>query len=846
MPRVFTAVVAAALVLSSTAQSPAEEPATLRAWVAQMKTDERGPFSRIRWFCKDGTVLPPDPFACQAVGGGSQHGEWNSRVKQMREAGYHIANVFADLNASEFVQTPAHPDILNQMIIEQFLIGVDDGWILRRARYYRGALQEEDERLGARRLLYKIAEDPNSWRQRYLQLSRAAALLAHGSETADVSKVRQLSMTLGAVDREFTALRNKIHARPDAGDAMRVREYSASREPSELGQQYAELARTIEGVYSSRTLNRRLTELLWRSVKLPPLHAVVERAQAVLEETEDAGTRFAATADLMMRLRERVLDPNGPALRIAILDTILAAADEHFVAATSLRERLDTSSRRELITWLLYGSRALYGVGVLSARQREALEGVFTTLNAGSIGLATYKPALDYAGLVPGWGSQQFRFYFYAAMQELTTIEPLAALFIQDQLRASPMFFYAQVLQQLRRDANRLAGVKTELLGEEVGTGLRALNPGLAKGILYTNPVQHDFDQDGIYLLPETISELPPVAGIVTAGEGNPLSHVQLLARNLGIPNVAIDEALIPRLQGAQGKRVVLAAGSSGSVQLVEYSEAFEPFFNEQANEPQTLIRPDLVKLDVKHTQLIALSELRAHDSGRTVGPKAAKLGELRHHYPAAVADGLAIPFGVFRKLLDQPYHDSGGSVFEWVVAQYEQLAKLPTGSAQRKQATTQFRQTLQDWIRNADPGQQFRDELRDQLAAVFGADDSYGVFVRSDTNVEDLPGFTGAGLNLTVPNVVGFEAIVVAVSRVWASPFSARAFAWRQAHMEQPQHVYPAVLLLRSVPAEKSGVMVTRDIDSGKDGWLSVAVNEGVGGAVDGQGGRVVADSPP
>jgi hypothetical protein len=53
---------------------------------------------------------------------------------------------------------------------------------------------------------------------------------------------------------------------------------------------------------------------------------------------------------------------------------------------------------------------------------------------------------------------------------------------------------------------------------------------------------------------------------------------------------------------------------------------------------------------------------------------------------------------------------------------------------------------------------------------------------------------------------------------------------------MDQPQHVYPAILLLRSVPVEKSGVMVTQNIDTGASGWLSIAVNEGVGGAVAGQ----------
>ena len=53
---------------------------------------------------------------------------------------------------------------------------------------------------------------------------------------------------------------------------------------------------------------------------------------------------------------------------------------------------------------------------------------------------------------------------------------------------------------------------------------------------------------------------------------------------------------------------------------------------------------------------------------------------------------------------------------------------------------------------------------------------------------------------------------------------------------MESPEHVYPAVLLLHSVANDKSGVMVTQDIDTGDMEILSVAVNEGVGGAVDGQ----------
>jgi hypothetical protein len=53
---------------------------------------------------------------------------------------------------------------------------------------------------------------------------------------------------------------------------------------------------------------------------------------------------------------------------------------------------------------------------------------------------------------------------------------------------------------------------------------------------------------------------------------------------------------------------------------------------------------------------------------------------------------------------------------------------------------------------------------------------------------------------------------------------------------MTQPEHVYTSILLLESVAVEKSGVLVTQDIESGDPAILTIAVNEGPGGAVDGQ----------
>ena len=61
-------------------------------------------------------------------------------------------------------------------------------------------------------------------------------------------------------------------------------------------------------------------------------------------------------------------------------------------------------------------------------------------------------------------------------------------------------------------------------------------------------------------------------------------------------------------------------------------------------------------------------------------------------------------------------------------------------------------------------------------MAKEFGADFRGGVFIRSDTNVEDLPGFTGAGLNLTLFNIVGFDNVVKAHPRGLGLALHARA----------------------------------------------------------------------
>jgi hypothetical protein len=823
--------------VAASATAPLPDKNNLRSWVKEMKMSPRGPFTQIRWFCNDGTIQPPKEYACKDHDGGVQHGEWTDRVKALRANGYYIANVFADIDPEAFLQNPDHTDMIKQMIVEQFLIDADDGWILHKARFYRGALQAEDEAYSSRDLLLALVAQPR-WRTRYLVLREAVKLFPHGRTGAPISEMRQLSLAIAEQDKNFEALRIKIHVKPELGDATRVRTYAIQKGIAEWSAEYERLATVIEKVFKPSDLGFEL-QFLSEQVRDKNMVRLLNQRAGQLSEDNTPWIRFVAACRLMAALRDNLSIFGGAHQMIAGLNLSLTLEDNVFRSASDLLENLEQATRRERLAWLREATAALYGSGIISERQRMALTDSVSRLTQTQTVLIDYKTALDYAALVPGWADRSIRFHFSGAVDLLTVLEPMARRYVHDRLRGSLLLFYAAVLDSLLIDVNKKLGIQTNLFGQAAASGLHGLNAGLSRGVLrvlQAGEHPEKFDRNGIYVLPATTEDLPPVAGIITAGKGNMLSHVQLLARNLGIPNVAVDKKLLPRFGPRAGQKVVLAVSPGGIVQLVDDNPRWDDIFSHEKTFQQVLIRPDLNKLNLDNRSFIPLQKLRAIDSGRIAGPKAANLGELKFHFPDAVADGLVIPFGLYRTLLDQPMTPGGPPAFSWMREQYGLIQGLGNSPQKQELAIRQFLTRIQQWIVQADPGQQFRDGLREAMQATFGAEGTYGVFVRSDTNVEDLPGFTGAGLNLTVANVVGFENILKAISRVWASPFTARAYHWRQAYMQNPEHVYASVLLQKSVPADKSGVMVTADVDSGQMDWLTIAVNEGVGGAVSGQ----------
>lgn len=102
-----------------------------------------------------------------------------------------------------------------------------------------------------------------------------------------------------------------------------------------------------------------------------------------------------------------------------------------------------------------------------------------------------------------------------------------------------------------------------------------------------------------------------PVRGILTAGEGNPLSHVQLLARNLGIPNATVNENLLPDLRAHEGNNVVLAVSAAGLVELAADGPRWNDVFGDDTQTSESMIKPDLEKLDLGNNVRAAAASQR-------------------------------------------------------------------------------------------------------------------------------------------------------------------------------------------------------------------------------------------
>ena len=209
------------------------------------------------------------------------------------------------------------------------------------------------------------------------------------------------------------------------------------------------------------------------------------------------------------------------------------------------------------------------------------------------------------------------------------------------------------------------------------------------------------------------------------------------------------------------------------------------------------------------------------------VGGKAGKLGELvRHGLP--VPPGFVVTTEAYRRFVEST--DVGATI----------AAALAT----IQESSPESIETASARIRSAFEAAPFPDDLRSAIVATFEAyTKAHAVVysaVRSSATAEDLEGASFAGLQDTYLNVAGADPILEAIRKCWGSLFTPRVLIYRQKKGFDHAAVRLAVLVQKMVDATVSGILFTRDPNTGENHMI-VEAGWGLGEAI--VGGEVTPD---
>lgn len=825
------------LVPGPTTAAPLDPPvpealAEARGIVQEMIRSPRGPYSRIRWFCNDGTTQPPLAYACSVHGGGRQHAEYSADRERLARLGWSVGTVFAPLTVEELLQSAPRQQRLRELALERYLIDIDNGWVLRRALGYRGRVQVEDENATGRELLLTLLGDTEFVRDNFLLFRESVRVIPHGEDTDLARNVRRAAIELAELEPAAEQWRAEIHSTPSMSTAGRLRAWLARQRREDVFTLGEQIASNLDRLYGETGRRERQLEAL---AQLQSPEAASKWRQFVVAALDTPpAQRIRNLCTALLTARETTLELPA-STQLALLDALPGLETEVQLSYGELAAngRLSRATLLDISKSLL---ACAYGSGLLSGPEVGFLSADIESVNGTHASFSDYRNTVNRLKRAPVWAVGTIRHTYAEALIRYTALDSRAARFADDLLRSSPLWVLGNILGELSQDAARLAGNVVEVDGRPLDNAV-ALNGGVAAGPLRIfetiDAIEHaSLDRGDVVVLPETIAELSPVAGILTLGEGNALSHVQLLARNFGIPNVAIGQAAVDMLRPLEGQDVLLVADSAGNVLLTPVNDDVSAALEYVAS--RTPHRSGLIEVpmpDLGATNLLPLADLSRNLSGRVVGPKAANLGQLNRLFPGRVAPAIAIPFGIYAAHL----HDAG---LDAGIA--DAFAARAAGEIGDDELSAEL-SGIRSQVAALEIEPAVRERLEIMMAGEFGEPGTYGVFVRSDTNVEDLPQFTGAGLNETVPHVVGLDQQLKTVPRVWSSVLSPRALAWRASVLANPARIYASVLVMKSVPATKSGVLVSANLFDRESPGLTVSTAWGVGGAVAGEAAETI-----
>ncbi len=871
------------------AELSSKEENVLKGAYKSILAKRKGPFTINTCTCTNGKLAPvadknmrvrPNP--CRELEGVGQlfcSAYRNNAAETLARLGVYVGNIFSN-EVFLWDQNPDHHSVVKGFILEKYYMDTHPESKLVMARAYGGISGAEFEVKYSPIFFakYYALADWNDFHDYLLQYELQRRFFCK-CDLSLVNDIRNLSLVIYRSYPPFKPVKDLVHNRLSPGFVPLIEDFQKKHPQDRKNAQNYE--RLIEMVKSLTYVDQSQLKGYLQNISD---NGIKDLIRNILEIPRNAPLRLLhSLADLVVVSRETVAAKEiKPEEAVRLINLNVSANLLILMTANRLMELNREWTISEMIDILKDMLAGSYGAGLMSHREYETGISSFNhLLGKKDLTLGDAYRLLNRSNLAVEWAQASIRTAFSEVWDPWVFLFPEVQRINDDIIRSSPLMGYATIVKSLRGYVLSKLGLEHHILGKTVIEGVRALNPGLALGPLAFFHEDQRYTRDNILALETTNAELEPVAGIITKDEGNVVSHVQLLARALGVPNSVFLDALYRQLAPVQGRPLFYAVTPVGRIILkeadkmdqtdklilAEYEKNLKRTSDADIKAQTGKLAIDAERLNLKETRVLGLNDVRRKDSGVVCGPKAAFLGELKYHFPKNVARGVVIPFGIYEahfqkagvalpeNLKGKGIAESGEPLAAFVRHTYDvffnQLLKNPNmSSAQLAQWIRPRLDVIRYSIDKITLDPVFVKALRDEIASqgIFTDPEKErlrGVFVRSDTNVEDMPNFNGAGLNLTIFNLMTFNDVLEGVKEVWASPFTYRSFSWRQTVISDPNLVFPSIVVLESVPSEKSGVLITADVDTGDTTKMTIATAEGVGGTVDGSPAETLLYSP-
>ncbi len=314
-------------------------------------------------------------------------------------------------------------------------------------------------------------------------------------------------------------------------------------------------------------------------------------------------------------------------------------------------------------------------------------------------------------------------------------------------------------------------------------------------------------------------NDISVVAGIITTDFQTPLSHINVLSRNRGTPNMALKDGwtnahiadLVDKLVFLQVKADTFIVREASLTEAEAFWAGKDP--------TDTIVPP----CDDSTTGLFDMADLD-HDFIHLVGAKAANFAELIRIEvpdmdPVLVPEGaFAIPFFYYSQ------HMRENGLDTMVINMLQDPAFMENIAVRAEKL-----EDLRSRIIVAPINREFLDLVTSKVIA-------NGTWrrmrFRSSTNVEDLKEFNGAGLYSSKTGLVEDNSdrpVDLAIKTVWASLWNFRAFEEREYFKVVHLKTAMGILVHRSFPDElANGVAITRNIINANLYGFTINVQEG------------------